>query len=78
MKLMSFLSGQVGIDLDEVSLVHLLLDVLVNLKGNFRFGINLVMECLDSLGGSKKVFLQVCQLLIVQEVDQNLVANLVH
>ena len=39
---------------------------------------NLVVECLNSLGGSEKVFPQIQQLLVVQEVDLDLVVDLVY
>ena len=52
--LMTFLSGYLGVDLYVVSIVHLLLDVLIHLGGNFRFWVDLVVERLNSLVVPKK------------------------
>ena len=52
----TFLSGYLRGDLYVISIVHLLLDVLVHLVGNFRFRVNLVVKRLNYPGSTEEIF----------------------
>ena len=54
--LVTFLSSYVRVDFYVITVVHLLLDVLVHLGGNFRFRVDLVVERLNSSGSTEEVF----------------------
>ena len=71
------LPGLINVNEDVFHIVHLLPDVSIHIIGNVGFVVDLVMESMDSLSRTFKIFTQFVQVLGVQALNQHLVVELV-
>ena len=70
--------GLINVNEDVFHIVHLLPDVSIHIIGNVGFVVDLVMESMDSLSGTFKIFTQFVQVLGVQTLNRHFVIEFVH